>query len=49
MAEMTQAQKDAVAAARKRAAEQQANVEAAPRERTRAGALGFTLGTADEI
>lgn len=49
MAEMTEAQRKALAAARARAAEQQAKVEAAPRERTRAAAQGLTLGAADEI
>lgn len=49
MAEMTEAQIKALEAARARAAEQQAKVEAAPRERTRTAAQGLTLGTADEI
>ena len=49
MAEMTEAQRKALAAARARAQEQQAKVDAAPRERTRAAAQGLTLGAADEI
>lgn len=49
MAEMTEAQRKALAAARARAAEQQAKVEAAPRAPYRAAAQGLTLGTADEI
>lgn len=49
MAEMTEAQRKALEAARARAQEQQAKVEAAPRAPYRAAAQGLTLGTADEI
>jgi hypothetical protein len=48
MADMTEAQRKALAAARARATEQQAKVEAAPRERMRMLAQGTTLGGADE-
>ena len=48
MADMTEAQRKALAAARSRMAEQQAKVEAAPRERMRMLAQGTTLGGADE-
>lgn len=49
MADMTEAQRKALAAARARTQEQQAKVEAAPRAPYRAAAQGLTLGTADEI
>lgn len=49
MADMTEAQRKALAAARARATEQQAKVEAAPRAPYRAAFQGLTLGTADEI
>lgn len=49
MAEMTEAQRKALEAARARAQEQQAKVEAAPRAPYRAAAQGLSLGTADEI
>lgn len=49
MAEMTEAQRKALEAARARAQEQQAKVEAAPRAPYRAAFQGLTLGTADEI
>ena len=48
MADMTEAQRKALAAARARTQEQQAKVEAAPRERMRMLAQGTTLGGADE-
>ena len=48
MADMTEAQRKALAAARARATEQQAKVEAAPRAPYRAAAQGLTLGTSDE-
>lgn len=48
MADMTEAQRKALDAARARIAEQQAKVEAAPRERMRMLAQGTTLGGADE-
>lgn len=48
MAEMTEAQRKALAAARARAQEQQAKVDAAPRAPYRAAAQGLTLGASDE-
>lgn len=48
MAEMTEAQRKALAAARARAQEQQAKVEAAPRERRLMLQQGASLGAADE-
>ena len=48
MADMTEAQRKALAAARARTQVQQAKVEAAPRERMRMLAQGTTLGGADE-
>ena len=49
MADMTEAQRKALAAARARTQEQQAKVEAAPRAPYRAAFQGLSLGTADEI